>query len=118
MKILYLEDDPGVNRAISGLLRAKGHLVTSYHSARPAIDHLEEVGPDVVVSDWHLEAGTAAAFIRRAATHCPVVVFSGAPECVDRDILDLPNVSTLAKPSTAEVIFRTIETAQAGGTRP
>jgi CheY-like chemotaxis protein len=54
-KVLHIEDDPSVVRAVARLLRIQGYDVTSAASGAEAIQVVEDgLVPDVILADYHL----------------------------------------------------------------
>jgi putative two-component system response regulator len=54
--ILIVEDDPHIREVLSGLLGALGYRLLMAASAEQALDALEVVSPDLVLTDVHLGA--------------------------------------------------------------
>ena len=54
-KVLHVEDDPSVARAVARVLRIKGYEVTSAASGAEAVQVVENgLIPDVILTDYHL----------------------------------------------------------------
>ena len=54
-KVLHVEDDPSVARAVARVLRIKGYEVTSAASGAEAVQVVENgLVPDVILTDYHL----------------------------------------------------------------
>jgi two-component system, sensor histidine kinase len=54
-KVLHVEDDPSVARAVARLLRIQGYDVSSAASGAEAIQVVEDgLVPDVILADYHL----------------------------------------------------------------
>lgn len=80
MKVLLVEDEPGIREGLAILLRRQGldvRTAADCAGARAALD----LDFDVVVTDWRLPDGRAATFVDGA--RCPVIAVSGHPEEVD-----------------------------------
>lgn len=93
MKCLLVDDEAGIREGLAALLRLKGHEVHPAGDVAAALALLAEQDFELVITDWRLPDGTAAAVL--AAASCPVVAISGHPAEVDRT----PNLRTvLAKP--------------------
>lgn len=82
MKCLLVDDEPGIREGLAALLRRRGHEVVTAGDVAAATARLDEQRFDVVITDWRLPDGTAAAFV--AASRCPVIAVSGHPEEVLR----------------------------------
>jgi CheY-like chemotaxis protein len=55
LKVLHIEDDLSVARAVARLLRIKGYEVTSAASGPEAVQVVENgLVPDVILTDYHL----------------------------------------------------------------
>jgi CheY-like chemotaxis protein len=55
VKVLHIEDDPSVARAVARLLRIQGYEVTSAASGAEAVQVVENgLVPDVILTDYHL----------------------------------------------------------------
>ncbi|MEZ4226882.1 MAG: hybrid sensor histidine kinase/response regulator [Polyangiaceae bacterium] len=71
-RVLVVEDDPAVRRALVADLRRSRFDVVSVGSLSEAEDHLES-SPAAVVTDLSLSDGNGAAFLERLAEHYPEV---------------------------------------------
>ena len=65
LRILVLDDHPGVRQLIVLILEQAGHLVDDVANATEAIAHLRQVAYDVVLSDQLSGVGLAAEVRRR-----------------------------------------------------
>jgi CheY-like chemotaxis protein len=55
LKVLHIEDDPSVARAVARLLRIQGYEVTSAVAGAEAVQAVENgLVPDVILADYHL----------------------------------------------------------------
>jgi CheY-like chemotaxis protein len=55
VKVLHIEDDPGVARSMARVLRLKGYNVISASSGDEAVKMVEEgLIPDLILTDYHL----------------------------------------------------------------
>lgn len=93
MNCLLVDDEPGIREGLAALLRRKGHAVQTAGDCAAAAARLAERSFDLVITDWRLPDGTAAAFV--ADCPCPVVAVSGHPEEVEvhaavREVLTKP----------------------------
>jgi PAS domain S-box-containing protein len=57
LRILAVDDEPAITRALSRLLRPMGHVVTTAESAEQALERLDVDAFDVIVSDLGMGAG-------------------------------------------------------------
>jgi CheY-like chemotaxis protein len=94
MKVLLVDDEPGIRLGLAALLRRKGHDVHTAADCAEAQALLCAAAFDVVVTDWRLPDGLAAAFL--ADCPAPALVVSGHPE----EVQALPAVrEVLTKPA-------------------
>lgn len=97
MRVLLVDDEPGIREGLAALLRRRGHDVRTAGDCDAAAAALADGEFDAVVSDWRLPDGTAARFV--AACTCPVIAVSGHPEEVEafasvREVLTKPVAPT------------------------
>ncbi len=59
IKVLHIEDDPGIARSMAMVLRLEGYEVTSAASRDEALEHIDAHGlrPDLILSDFQLPMG-------------------------------------------------------------
>jgi PAS domain S-box-containing protein len=80
LRILLVEDDPGVRRSIARQLRGQQHHIFEAADANEAVHHLATEQLDLVVTDWSLPAGGGArvlAEINEKSPSLPVLVITG-----------------------------------------
>ncbi|MBK8101575.1 MAG: response regulator [Planctomycetes bacterium] len=82
MRCLLVDDEPGIREGLAMLLRRRGHEVHTAADVAGGLTALRERQPDVVITDWRLPDGDAAAIV--AGSSCPVLVASGHPDEVGR----------------------------------
>jgi two-component system, OmpR family, KDP operon response regulator KdpE len=85
-RVLVVDDDPQIVRAVRVNLSARGYTVTSAYSGRKALAEAAEVRPDVVVLDLglpDLDGVDVIADLRRW-TSVPIVVLSGRAGSSDK----------------------------------
>ena len=102
-KILFVDDDPLIAGSSVALLEDLGHEVTEVHSAREAIQLLEEgLLADLLITDHAMPGMTGmelADEVRRTHPHLPVLLATGYAEMEGSHRVDVPR---LAKPYTQE----------------
>ena len=102
-KILFVDDDPLIAGSSVALLEDLGHEVTEVHSAREAIQLLEEgLLADLLITDHAMPGMTGmelADEVRRTHPHLPVLLATGYAEMEGSHRADVPR---LAKPYTQE----------------
>lgn len=79
MRVLHLEDDLYVTKAVRRVLERDGHEVISVMGSREAIDSLRNGGIDFFLSDWAVVGGTSYPALKEAISlSVPLLVFSGS----------------------------------------
>lgn len=81
MKLLLVDDEPGIREGLAALLRRKGHEVLTAADCASARSHLDGGDIDLVITDWRLPDGRAEDFVARSP--CPVIAMSGHPDEVE-----------------------------------
>jgi two-component system KDP operon response regulator KdpE len=78
MRILVVDDEPQIRRALRTSLSAHGHEVTTVGTGEEGIVGVAELGPDVVLLDLGLPDQDGAEVIRRvrAFSEVPIIVLS------------------------------------------
>ncbi|MFM1870949.1 MAG: hypothetical protein RL398_371 [Planctomycetota bacterium] len=117
MNILLVDDEPGIREGLAVLLRRKGHEVRTAADCASARSALTESEYDVVVTDWRLPDGTAAAYL--ADCRAPALAVSGHPE----EVSGAPAVrAVLQKPVTPsqleEWLHKVVAPTPAAPTKP
>lgn len=105
MNCLLVDDEPGIREGLAALLRRKGHEVHTAGDCAAAAARLAERRFDLVITDWRLPDGTAAAFV--ADCPCPVVAVSGHPEEVEHPAVGEVLTKPVGPARLLEVIART-----------
>lgn len=102
MKLLLVDDEPGIREGLAALLRRKGHEVATAGDGDRAGELLATGEFDAVVTDWRLPDGPASRFLGRCG--CPVIAMSGHPEEVEHHTLR----AVLQKPVTPSTLLGTL----------
>jgi DNA-binding response OmpR family regulator len=83
MKLLVVDDDPGICRMLVRVFRADGYTVLAVASGAEALDLLGRESVDLVLLDYYLkdmEAGEILARARERQWAVPMIVMSGMGE--------------------------------------
>jgi len=113
VRILYLEDDRFVGRAVARQLRTMGVVVAHVDSVELAVSLLPFGHWDVVLSDFQMAQGDGVDLMRAAATTCPDsrrVMLTGHPDHpkVVAALQEGLVAEVVAKPARDETIKRAI----------
>ena len=101
MKILVVDDDPGLRRTLGIGLRALGHEVLLAADGRTALQAAREDDPDLVVLDLGLPDVDGVEVLRRLRTWTavPIIVLSARADSHDKvQVLDLGGDDYVTKP--------------------
>lgn len=96
MRILVVDDEPGIRKALTRLFTNHGYEVRTAASGAEAVALLEDFTPDVVVSDFKMEGMNGLELLRLVAQRFPAarrILLSGFA-----DIDEEPGVKMIAKP--------------------
>lgn len=113
LKLLLVEDDPGVRDATRMLLKVAGYDVTAVSSLTDALA-AACTGVDLLVTDYHLaggETGTQVIAALRNALGKPLkaVLVTGDTSSVIRELPRDPNLRVASKPLHAEELLRLLQ---------
>jgi CheY-like chemotaxis protein len=67
--VLVIDDEPSFCFAISEILTLEGYQVRQAHTARQAFDILEEITPDLILTDVMMPGVDGLTFLRRLRRH-------------------------------------------------
>lgn len=87
MRILLLEDDPGLGRGVSEYLTMAGHAVAWAQSLADAEDQLPEFHPDLMLLDLRLPDGSGLDFLktlRDQGDRRPAIILTARDQVRDR----------------------------------
>jgi signal transduction histidine kinase/CheY-like chemotaxis protein/HAMP domain-containing protein len=116
-RVLVVDDEPLVGRALERLLRRRGWAVTLTSGVDAACEALSRERVELVVSDYSMADGTGLDLVRRmaAAGHCaPVILMTGDASSVPRDAGVL---AVLEKPVDVERLDELLRERTAAGER-
>ena len=89
-RILVVEDDPAVQRALRRLFEAEGYLVETQSDGRAALDSFQAATPVAIVLDLRLpnvSGRDVCKQIKAVAPTLPIVVLSAASDVSDKVLL-------------------------------
>lgn len=120
--ILVVEDDDPVRLMLGELLSREGHRVFLARDALTAAALLEEVVPDLVITDYHMpemNGWDLALHIRHAFPDLPVLLITGLPAVLSyAEAPGSPFDEVLAKPFRVDALFSCIQSTLERGTQP
>ncbi len=110
-KILIVEDEPQMRRAVSAGLRANGFDVLMAESGEDALDTIPLSRPDIILLDLMMPVLDGRETLRRlrelpGGAEAPVVIMSAA---ISRRVGDDDVVAFLAKPFDLVALLDTVE---------
>lgn len=113
-RILLVDDDPGVIRALWRMLRlCQPNLqINTAGSASQALGAIAELSYDVVITDLQMPGGGGRAVLEELAAHHPEtarVVHSSQLESADAEAIRSLSHVILAKPATEQDLMEAIE---------
>ena len=99
--VLIVEDDRRTAESLAAQVRMLGHTVAIALGPRSALQHLNEVIPDVILMDINMPGGDGLTFAAEMRGHSaiPIIILSGKGAMVDRVVgLEVGADDYLAKP--------------------
>lgn len=121
LRFVVLEDDNLLRELLASAIRTTypSHAVEAFASARPALQHMESVGVDILLTDLRLpdlDGREVIRRMRRQATQLKVVVLTGQTDVnLPAELVALGVAGFIDKSSGAEHALRAIERVMAGG---
>jgi signal transduction histidine kinase/CheY-like chemotaxis protein len=121
LRLLVIEDDAAVARALGETLRDAGAAARVVHDAPAALAAMRDDMPDVILSDYVIRGSADGVDIIRQlrqaaqADDLPAVLLSGVVADGLIRIANEERIALLAKPVDAERLIRTVEAAALGG---
>ncbi len=79
MRVLVVDDDPGITRTLTDILNIVGHEVVVASSGQEALDKLEDAAPHCVLTDVRMPGMSGVELCRilnREAPSLPVIVMT------------------------------------------
>jgi PAS domain S-box-containing protein len=116
LRILTVDDEPGITRSVVRLLRPKGHVITTAISGEEALEQLASEPFDVVLSDLGMGVGMngweLAAHVRERWQSTRFILATGWGASIDPEEARGKGVeAVLAKPYRPEELFAALGVA-------
>lgn len=119
--ILVVEDDDSIRLMLGELLSREGHRVFLARDGLGAAAFLEEVVPNLVITDYHMpemNGWDLALHIRRIYPRLPILLITGVPEGISRaEEPENPFDGVLAKPFRMDDLLSALQTALERGVK-
>jgi DNA-binding NtrC family response regulator len=117
-RILVVDDDPGIRRALFILLTREGYQVTQAQDGVEALRVWRDKGGDLVITDLHMPEKNGIETIVELLSHSPgmrIIAMSGGGQTKRLDLLGnatmLGAVLTIEKPFTLHEMMTTVRQA-------
>ena len=114
-KIFVVDDDPSIRRSLERLLRAAGHLVETFVSARQFLERGDLAAPGCLVLDVRMpgQSGLDLQHVLEAAGHhIPVIFITGhADQPLAQQAMQAGAVGLLNKPFDGQELLDAIRRA-------
>ena len=117
-RIMIVDDDPGIRRALHILLSREGYLVTQACDGMEAVRMWREKGGDLVITDLHMPEKNGIEMIVELLSQTPairIIAMSGGGQTRRLDLLGnaimLGAILTIEKPFTLNEMMQTVRRA-------
>ena len=121
LTVFLVDDDPGVLKGLSRLLRGRGYDVRQYDSPQEFLAHHDAAAPGCAVLDVAMPGLDGLALqqaLTAEGTHRPIIFITGKGDVpTSVRAMKAGAVDFLTKPITAEVLLEAIARATAQDTR-
>src|SRR6201998_4502326 len=121
-RILVVEDDPAVQKALRRLFETEGYTVETQSDGRSALDSFQSAAPAAIVLDLRLpkvSGRDVCKEIKALAPTLPIVVLSAASDVADKVLLlELGADDYVTKPFSPRELLARVRTALRHATRP
>lgn len=122
--ILIAEDNPDSQQLLQTILEREGFIVTTASDGEKAIDILQEIKPDILVTDLMLPSVSGGDLIRYVRTtaelaRIPIVVISAYGDHYEAEALAAGANMVLKKPLDSNILIsalKRLEAARVGET--
>ncbi len=119
MKIMVVDDDPGIIFVLKSILKDEGHEVIPAYSGKECLEKLEEVTPDLIFLDIMMPGLDGWAVLREIKSneklksiHVSMLTTKGlVPSVLEKEEID-DLVDYIVKPFTKESIIKRLENIQ------
>jgi two-component system, chemotaxis family, CheB/CheR fusion protein len=114
LKVLHIEDDPGVAGAVARLLSIKGYELTSASSGADAVQAVDNgLVPDVILADYNLPFGVTGdqvvtVIAARLGFRPPTIVLASVPSPNIEKVMAIAD-RVFQKPVDMLLVLREIE---------
>ncbi|HEX5963389.1 MAG TPA: response regulator [Gemmatimonadales bacterium] len=120
-RILVVDDDAGIRRALQILLSRAGYRVTQARDGLEALRLWKDAGGDLVITDLHMPEKNGIEMIVELLSHSPgirIIAMSGGGQTRRLDLLGnatlLGAVFTIEKPFTLNEMMHVVRRALGG----
>jgi PAS domain S-box-containing protein len=121
-RILIVDDELAVARATSLVLELEGFEVGVANGRDEALEIIDSLRPDVIISDYHLRGAETGADVvaevrARLGAEIPAIFVTGDTSKIARAAAELGNATMLSKPTQVDDLLRAIQEHLASGAR-
>ena len=115
-RIVLIDDEPGVLKALTLMLESLGHQVMPFNNPSEALTYLHAgIDADLVLSDQRMPGMSGTDLfgtLRASSINCPFVLMSGhAKEEEVKELLSARSTAFLPKPFTPALLIEAIQGA-------
>lgn len=114
-RILVIEDDPAVQKALRRLFEAEGYLVETHSDGMSGLESFQKVTPTAVILDLRLpkmSGRDVCRQIKAVSTNVPILVLSAASDVSDKVLLlELGADDYVTKPFSPRELLARLRTA-------
>lgn len=115
--ILLVDDTIPLLEELSDILELEGYTIKTYSSAVDALEELNQINPDIIITDIVMPKMSGIEFMRKVRcqknfTSTPIIVLTADNTITNSDILDKFKVhALLSKPCSIDKLLYVIEEA-------
>jgi CheY-like chemotaxis protein len=122
MRILVIDDEPGIRELLRDMLETEGHVVCEAADGAMALrrwrEHSAEEAIDLIITDMLMPEKDGIEVIREIRQLAPktkVIAISGGSPLMNIKLLEIANrlgaIRTIAKPFSLETLLNTVRSA-------